>query len=119
MKSHPEYRLHQGTLNGIVMYCFEDERPMKGLIGELDWRFQGHFTRWIQNQQITGKFGEAIYAPLKWNEKTFHFLVIGAGQVQPTGLRPPLSKTLQEVAKKKWSELELGPKDKFLFEEWE
>jgi hypothetical protein len=116
--SRPEYQLQDGTKNGVVLYCFEDERPMKGIIGELDWRFNGHFSTWIKDQRITGKFGEAVYAPLKWNEKTFHFLVIGAGQVQPDGLRPPFSKSLQEAAKKKWQALNLGEASKYLFEAW-
>jgi hypothetical protein len=116
--AHPEYQLQDGKIQGMVLYCFEDERPMRGWIGELDWRFQGHFSRWNHAQHLTGKFGEAVYAPLKWNEKTFHFLVIGAGQVQGDGLRPPCSKALQDVAKKRWKELGLGLESQFLFENW-
>lgn len=116
--SRPEYQLQDGTKDGAVLFCFEDERPLQGLLGQLDWRLNGVFSNWIRSQRITGKFGEAVYAPLKWNERTFHFLVIGAGQVQPDGLRPPFSKSLQDASKRKWEKLNLGPASKFIFETW-
>ena len=63
-------------LNGMVVLCYENERPFQGLFGQLDWRFNGHFTSLLKKQILTGKKGEVLYAPLLWNDKTFHFILI-------------------------------------------
>ena len=71
------------------------------MLGELDWRFNGAFTRLLKTQVLTGKKGEATYVPIFWNEMTFHFLVIGGGSV--SNVKPSF-----ELARKKMSELKLS-----------
>ena len=76
------------------MLCYENERPPQGALGILDWRFGGHFTSLLKNQTLTGTVGEILYSPVKWNEDTYHFLIVGAGSLPDSGLRPSFSKNL-------------------------
>ncbi len=59
--------------------CFENDRPLQGWIADLDWRFNGHFSSLMKQQILTGESGEVLYAPLRWNEQTLHFVVVGGG----------------------------------------
>ncbi len=76
------------------MLCYENERPPQGALGLLDWRFSGHFTQLLRNQILTGQLGEILYSPLKWNDDTYHFLIVGAGSLPDSGIRPPFSEAL-------------------------
>ena len=76
------------------MLCYENERPPQGTLGLLDWRFCGHFTELLRNQILTGQRGEILYSPLKWNEETYHFILVGAGSLPDSGIRPEFSKEL-------------------------
>ena len=95
----PEYALFSGNIKGMLLLCYEHERPFQGTLGLLDWRFNGHFTQLMKTQVITGKKGETTYCPLTWNEHTFHFLVMGGGN--------EFSKELFEIGKKKVEALKL------------
>ncbi len=64
---------------GALLICFQDDRPFKGLMGDLDWRFNGHFTALMKEELLTGEKGEVLYAPLRWNDQTLHFVVLGGG----------------------------------------
>jgi len=90
-----------------MLIAFENDRPLQGLIGELDWRFNGHFTRLLKQQVLTGSEGESIYCPLSWNEDTFHFLVIGGGFLNSEIERPARSLKLFDLALQKLDELKL------------
>jgi hypothetical protein len=90
----PETALSHQKIHGMMLLCFENERPLRGMIGYLDWRFNGHFSELIKNQILTGARGETTYVPLLWNDVTFSFLVMGAGSLPEHGKRPPFSKDL-------------------------
>jgi hypothetical protein len=66
-------------LDGAVLSSFENERPLLGLLGQLDWRLSGEFTRLVRAGQITGKKNESVYVPKNWNQKKIHLLVVGRG----------------------------------------
>ncbi len=91
----------------MILLHFENERPLQGALGDLDWRLNGHFSRLMREQILTGKEGEVIYAPVLWNHLTFHFVVIGGGSRNPDEKRPQLSRSLTEAALKKIHELKL------------
>jgi hypothetical protein len=102
----PELALAQGKVNGIILLCYENERPFQGMLGQLDWRLNGHFTDLLKKQILTGRIQEMLYSPLRWNEKTYHFLIVGAGNLKsPT--RPAFSSELFARTKNKVSELQL------------
>ncbi len=92
-----ETALLQKKINGLLLLCFENERPLKGTIAALDWRFDGHFTRLLQSQILTGRAGEALYAPLRWNNETFHFIVMGGGSMPSNGKSPAHQKILNQA----------------------
>ena len=103
----PEIALSQKKLSGMILLCFENERPLKGMLGYLDWRFNGHFSRLLKEQTITGKKGETVFVPLLWNDQTYQFLIVGAGPLQDHGHRPGFSKPLLDSALKKMDDLKL------------
>jgi hypothetical protein len=79
--------ISSNSISGVVLLCYENERPFRGAIAELDWRFDGHFSKLMKAQTLTGSLGETVYAPLLWNGKTLHFLVMGGGSRDERGLR--------------------------------
>lgn len=83
-----ETAIIQKQVEGILVVYYENERPLRGAIGRLDWRFNGHFSNLIQNQVVTGRANEWVYAPLKWNESTLHFFVSGQGSLPDNRERP-------------------------------
>ncbi len=74
-----ETALSQKQISGLILVCFENERPLVGTLGYLDWRLSGHFSELLKSQVLTGKLGEFLYTPLKFNQDTYHFLVVGGG----------------------------------------
>ena len=95
-------------ISGVMVVCFENERPFQGAIAELDWCFDGHFSKLMKSQTLLGARGETLYAPLLWNGKTLHFLVIGAGSRDERTQRNQASKDLLDPAMKKLDELKLS-----------
>jgi hypothetical protein len=99
--------LSNQQISGLLLLCFENERPLQGMIAHLDWRFDGHFSRLMKTQLITGARGEAVYAPILWNEKTLHFLVVGGGMRDESRSRLEASRELLIEALQKWDELKI------------
>ena len=93
-----ESALAQKQISGMMSLCFSNERPLKGMLGYLDWRFGGPFTQLLKTQILTGEVGEKLYVPLRWNEDTYHFLLIGAGELPLSGVRPSFSEKLLDSA---------------------
>ncbi len=44
----------------LVLSLFEDERPLRGLNGLVDWRANGRLSQMLTSGEITGKNGEKI-----------------------------------------------------------
>jgi hypothetical protein len=92
--------LFEGKLNGLIIACYANERPLQGLAGLLDWRFRGTFSRFIRDGAITGDPGECTYLPIHRNGRTFHLLLAGAGQTHRAGHRNPFStETVKSIRK--------------------
>jgi len=76
----------------LVVGLFEDERPLRGVAGLLDWRLCGLLSRYLQEPRFTGVFDERVLMP-------------GAGRVAPKrlflfglGARKRYSETMKKVA---------------------
>ena len=95
-------------ISGMLLLCFENDRPLQGTLAELDWRFNGHFSKLIKKQLFTGAKGETLYAPLRWNDRTLHFLVVGGGFLASDSKRKSSASALFESALKKLDELKLS-----------
>lgn len=82
--------LFSGKLKGLVVACYENERPLLGLAGLLDWRFRGAISSCLQAGKVTGKAGECTYFPYSLHGRTYHILLVGAGKTSSPGKRGPL-----------------------------
>ncbi len=58
---------------------FEDERPLRGPAGLLDWRLNGAISREIINGRITGGFKETVIIPSNGRIRSPKILLIGLG----------------------------------------
>lgn len=79
--------LFQGELSGVVCLCYENERPLQGLIAEIDWKLLGFISKQIERKHFTGKPGECIYLPVTHMARTLHVVVVGAGHAANWGDR--------------------------------
>jgi hypothetical protein len=60
----PELRgIDQLRLDALALTYFEDERPLRGLAGQVDWRLCGQLSRWIARGRLTGASGERALLP--------------------------------------------------------
>jgi len=100
--------LNQNQIQGIVLPCYENERPLQGLAGLVDWQLIGLFSRMIQAGFITGKPGECVYIPITHLSKSLHFILLGAGTNTKIGNRSqPLPKESMAALKKNLRNLNL------------
>ena len=82
-----ENALLDGQVQGLVITFHVNERPLHGLAGILDWRFQGAISRCLQAGAITGAAGECVYLPIARHGETYHLILAGAGQSPSPGVR--------------------------------
>ena len=61
---------------------FEDERPLRGPAGLLDWRLNGAISREIINGRITGQFKETVIIPSSRWIQSPKILLIGLGSAR-------------------------------------
>src|SRR5438067_1398532 len=82
--------LFTGKIKTIIATVYENEKPLGGLGGLLDWRLFGAISDSIRRGVITGKKGECSYFPVTRNDVTFHVLLVGAGESSEPGARDTL-----------------------------
>lgn len=87
MEQSPEYLLLTKNHSAIAVTCYENERPLAGLMSRLDWRFHGMLSQFIREGHISGKKDEIVYVPVTKQGKHFHIFVIGGGITHKTGSR--------------------------------
>ncbi len=69
--------LFDGRVQGLVAVITPEERPLQGLAGLLDWRFQGALSRFLEKGFLTGATGECAYVPLTRAGTTYHVVLVG------------------------------------------
>ncbi len=57
----------------------EDERPLRGDAGWIDWRLCGEISRHLLSGYVTGKSGEAILFPVRAPLRATRMLLLGVG----------------------------------------
>ena len=85
-------------VDALVATVSENERPLLGLAGLLDWRFQGAISACLRAGAITGKIGECVYFPVSKNGQLYKILLLGVGS-HPTVTAEavkPLQKNLDQ-----------------------
>ena len=78
------------SIQSLVATCYENERPLTGLSGLLDWRFQGAISKQIRAGAVTGKAGECVYLPTTKAGRLYHLILIGCGTADALGKRSGL-----------------------------
>lgn len=73
-----ERALFDGRVQGLIAVITPGERPLQGLAGSLDWRFQGAISSFLENGFLTGQTGECVYLPLVRAGTTYHVLLVGS-----------------------------------------
>lgn len=104
LETHADHALFQGQVSGLLATCYENERPLLGLAGLLDWRFMGEISYHLRQGSLSGKEGELTYFPLKKGGKLFHIFLLGCGPNSVPGSRQPpgvrsFSKALEAIRK--------------------
>lgn len=90
--------LFSGKIQGIAALCYENERPLQGLAGDLDWRFHGLLSFYLRQGAIIGAPGERVYIPVQKHDRTYHLFLIGAGHSEYAGHRaPPPDEAIQSL----------------------
>lgn len=89
----------------VGLVCYENERPLRGPIAELDWLHRGWFTRWIRAGVLSGKKNEVCYLPYVAGENVFHFIVVGGGMNPNPEQHPPLTPEQQKLIQKTFDRL--------------
>jgi hypothetical protein len=72
------------TVGSEVLACsfFEDERPVRGLAGLVDWRMNARISRFIEAGDLVGKRGEVTLIPGKPRLPFEKLLLFGLGPKQ-------------------------------------
>lgn len=84
----------------VICSIFEDERPIKGQAGLLDWKLCGFLSRFLIRGKISGNLSEFVYVPIRssGNETLKHLLLVGLGgkkeQADGAATTPALLKNL-------------------------
>ncbi len=69
-------KLHSEVL---VVSCFEDIRPLRGLAGEVDWLYGGIFSTLLMQGKITGKLGEILLLATQQKMQVPKVILAGLG----------------------------------------
>jgi len=88
-----------GVTTALVR-TYENERPLLGAGGELDWRFQGAITRFVKTGGIKGKKGECVLLPIRFKSRDYKILLIGCGPNPHPGKRAPIDEATGALIKK-------------------
>lgn len=103
-----EQAFFEGECRVLVATIHEDERPLQGLAGLLDWRLRGAISQFVRRGVVTGKTGEVVYLPWQLagraeSERLRHVLLLGVGFLPENGRRralpPPALAALERSLK--------------------
>lgn len=76
----------------LVLEYHVQQRPLSGLVEQVDWRMCGLVSRWIARGRITGELGEQVLIPPGRHLRCGQLLVLGMGAVPgPRQVRVPTS----------------------------
>jgi hypothetical protein len=64
---------------GLLLWC-EDERPLRGLAGFVDWRAHGRLSSMIRSGLCTGRSGESVLIPVGRNFPMRRLVLHGLGR---------------------------------------
>jgi hypothetical protein len=83
----------------ILVLVPEDERPLRGDAGLIDWRLCGLISEHLRSGYVTGQLGEAVLLPGDRPLSPARILLVGAGSAATRGGRPVLRAMRSAAAK--------------------
>jgi hypothetical protein len=83
----------------ILIPVPEDERPLRGDAGLIDWRLCGLISEHLRSGYVTGQLGEAVLLPGDRPLSPARILLVGAGSAAARGGRPVLRAMRSAAAK--------------------
>ena len=83
----------------ILALVPEDERPLRGDAGLIDWRLCGLISEHLRSGYATGQLGEAVLLPGDRPLSPARILLVGAGSAEARGGRPVLRAMRSAAAK--------------------
>ena len=108
LEMEAEQALFENRIEGLVAACYENERPLQGLAGQIDWRFLGVISQYLRAGAITGREGECVYVPVSRPGCVFRIILVGAGRNEAAGERRALPKASIEALARNVGTLRLG-----------
>src|SRR5947209_16260120 len=78
--------LDQAHAESLCLFVGEDERPLRGLAGLVDWRLAGGLSRFLRSGLVTGTAGDALLTmpgPRLGFSRLFIFGMGPRGQSEP------------------------------------
>jgi hypothetical protein len=69
----------------LVTGFFRDERPLRGSSGWVDWRFNGRFSRFLIEKNLSGDWNETILIPSEGRVMSRMVLLLGLGHMREYG----------------------------------
>lgn len=92
--------LFKREIESALVTFHRNERPLGGVAGLLDWRFQGAFSSMLKSGALSGAPGECVYFPITRHGLTYHLILAGAGDSPFHGERSlPPPETLHRLRK--------------------
>lgn len=71
----------------LVAPLLEQERPLRGAAGRLDWRLCGHLSEMVRREAFDGSEGEVVLVPTVARARAPRALLVGVGPRQGFGPR--------------------------------
>lgn len=85
-----DHALFTGKVPGLIVTFHENERPLWGLAGLIDWKLKGILTSQLRSGAIRGVPGECVYYPAVNHGRVYHLILAGAGASENYGKRAKL-----------------------------
>lgn len=95
----------------LIMGLFQDQKPLRGSIGWIDWRLNGMLSRYLIENRLTGEWGERTLIPSQGRIEPRLILVFGLGQGKAYGylfVREAIPFMLETLRNLKTSHLSLS-----------
>lgn len=103
-----ERALFDGKIEGIIAPIYENERPLKGLAGQLDWRLGGQVSQYLRQGALSGRSGECAYVPIQKAGRVYHLILVGGGVLNRFAKRGLLPDEAFSSLRKNLKKLGLG-----------
>lgn len=86
------------TMDSLCLFIGEDERPLKGTAGYVDWRLCGRLSRVLIDRFFTGAPGDCLLVPSSGKIAMERIFAVGIGSHRALGL-PALSQAMARTAR--------------------